>query len=81
MKLLTKIFKIFFGSAIFFFSIMGMLYMPGFSPAYFSMDVVRFSELVLFYFAMHGISVIVWAVKNNDPIHEFRIEVADHSEN
>jgi hypothetical protein len=80
MKLLTKIFKIFFGSAIFLFSVLSMFKMPGFSPVYFSMDVIRFSELILFYFAMHGISIIVWAVKNEDPIHEFRIEVPNSNE-
>jgi len=81
MKLLTKIFKIFFGSAIFFFSLLSMFILPAFAPHTFSMDVVRFSELILFYFAMHGISIIVWAVTNNDPIHEFRIDVPEHSEN
>ena len=81
MKLLAKIFKIFFGSAVFIFSFSCMFILPAFVPHAFSMDVLRFSELILFYFAMHGISIIVWAVKNNDPIHEFRIEVLDPSDN
>jgi hypothetical protein len=75
MKLLTKILKILFGTVVFFFSLLSMAVLPAFVPGYFSIDVLRLSELILFYFAMHGYSIIEWAVTNNDPIHEFRIEV------
>ncbi len=75
MKLLTKILKILFGSLILCFSLCTIFFLATFVPDTFSMDMFRLCVLILGYFAMHGISVIIWAVENKDPIHEFRIEV------
>jgi hypothetical protein len=75
MKLLTKILKILFGSFILGFSLCSIFFVASFVPDTLSMDMFRLCFLILCYFAMHGISIIVWAVENNDPIHEFRIEV------
>jgi hypothetical protein len=81
MKLLTKILKILFGSFILCFSLCSIFFLATFVPDTFSMDMFRVSVLILGYFAMHGISIIVWAVENNDPVHEFRIEVPNQSDN
>ena len=79
MKLLVKILKILFGSFILCFSLGSIFFLATFVPDTFSMDMFRVCVLILGYFAMHGISIIVWAVENNDPIHEFRIKVPDPS--
>ena len=71
MKLLTKIVRIFLGSVVFFFSLLSMTVLPGFTPHFFSTDILWICELILFYYTVHGISIIVWAVQNNNPMHEF----------
>jgi len=80
MKLLTKILKILFGSLILCFSLCTLFFLATFVPDTFSMDMFRLCVLILGYFAMHGISVIIWAVENNDPIHEFRIDISKRSD-
>ena len=81
MKLLTKILKILFGSLILCFSLCSIFFLAGLVPDTFSMDMFRLCVLILGYFGMHGISIIVWAVENNDPVHEFRIEVPGPNDN
>jgi uncharacterized membrane protein YfcA len=80
MKLLIKILKILFGSVIVGFSLCSAFFLAGFVPDPFSKDMFRICVLILGYFGMHGISIIVWAVENNDPIHEFRIEIPKSNE-
>ena len=75
MKLATKIFKILFGSILFLYAVCAMAVAPYCVPRLFAMDILRLTELIMFYLAMHGISIVVWAVKNHEPIHDFRIEI------
>ena len=74
MKLISKILKILFGFSLFFYSAAAMLIAPAFTSRYFSTDILRATELIMFYLAVHGISIVVWAVKNQPTIHDFRIE-------
>jgi hypothetical protein len=74
MKLLTKIFKIFLGSTVFIYSVASMAIAPNFTPSYFDMNILRITELVMCYFAYHGISIIVWAVKKNEAFYNYRLD-------
>jgi hypothetical protein len=43
------------------------------------MDILRITELVMCYFAYHGISMIVWAVKKDEAFYNYHLEVPGSS--
>jgi len=77
MKLITKILKILFGLALFIFGVFGMFIAPSFMPAYFSVDNVGVTKVIMFYLFMNGICNVVWAVANESPVRDFRIEITE----